>query len=33
MTPSALANFIGLPVAILVWTWLVYRNNPVPALD
>jgi len=21
-----------MPVAILMWTWIVYRNNPVPAL-
>lgn len=33
VTPLSLALFVGLPVAILVWTWIVYRNNPVPALE
>jgi hypothetical protein len=33
LTPLSLLLFVGLPAAILVWTWIVYRNNPVPALD
>lgn len=33
VTPLSLALFVGIPVAILVWTWIVYRNNPVPALE
>lgn len=33
VTPLSLLLFIGLPVAILLWTGLVYRNNPVPALE
>jgi len=33
VTPLSLALFVGMPVAILVWTWIVYRNNPVPALE
>lgn len=32
VTPLSLALFVGIPVLILVWTWIVYRNNPVPAL-
>lgn len=24
--------FVGTPVLIMLWTWIVYRNNPVPAL-
>jgi hypothetical protein len=33
VTPLSLLIFVGIPVAILVWTWIVYRNNPVPALE
>jgi len=33
LTPLSLALFIGLPIVILVWTALVYRDNPVPALE
>jgi hypothetical protein len=33
VTPLSLGLFVGMPVAILVWTGLVYRNNPVPALE
>lgn len=33
LTLLSLAIFIGIPLAILVWTWIVYRNNPVPALE
>jgi hypothetical protein len=33
LTPLSLLLFVGLPVAILVCTSIVYRNNPVPALD
>jgi hypothetical protein len=32
LTPLLLLLFVGMPIAILVWTWIVYRNNPVPAL-
>jgi len=32
LSPLSLLIFIGIPAAILVWTGLVYRNNPVPAL-
>jgi len=24
--------FVGTPVVIMLWTWAVYRRNPVPAL-
>jgi hypothetical protein len=33
VTPLSLLIFMGIPAAILVWTGLVYRNNPVPALS
>lgn len=33
LSPLSLLIFIGIPAAILVWTGLVYRNNPVPALE
>jgi len=33
VTPLSLLIFIGTPVAILAWTAMVYRNNPVPALE
>jgi hypothetical protein len=33
ISPLSLVIFIGIPVAIPVWTGLVYRNNPVPALE
>jgi hypothetical protein len=33
VTPLSLFIFVGIPVAIPVWTWIVYRNNPVPALE
>jgi hypothetical protein len=33
LSALSLLLFVGMPVAILVWTWIVYRNNPVPALD
>jgi hypothetical protein len=33
VTPLSLLIFVGIPVAILVWTWIIYRNNPVPALE
>jgi hypothetical protein len=32
LTPLSLLLFVGTPIAILAWTWIVYRNNPVPAL-
>jgi len=28
----SLLLFVGMPIAILAWTWIVYRDNPVPAL-
>ena len=33
VTPLSLLLFIGLPVAILAWMAVIYRNNPVPALE
>jgi hypothetical protein len=33
VTPLSLLIFVGIPVAIVVWTWIVYRNNSVPALE
>ena len=33
VTPLSLLIFVGMPVAILAWIAIVYRNNPVPALE
>ena len=33
VTPLSVALFVGIPVAILSWTWIVYRDDPVPALE
>jgi len=33
LTPLSLLVFVGLPVIILLWMAIVYRNNPVPALE
>lgn len=33
VTPLSVALFVGIPVAILAWTWIVYRDDPVPALE
>jgi hypothetical protein len=33
VTPLSLLIFVGIPVAILAWLAIVYRNNPVPALE
>jgi len=33
LSSLSLLIFVGIPLAILAWTALVYRKNPVPALD
>ncbi len=33
VTPLSLLIFVGIPVVILVWLAIVYRDNPVPALE